>query len=77
MLLLLYVGSYLTVSRRGYAEADRWNCRGFYYFTPEDSEVWRYLNYGCMYLYAPLHNVDRWLGYGRCPACEPLWGLSK
>jgi hypothetical protein len=77
VLLLLYVGSYAALSRRGYAEADQYNMKGFYYFSPEDSEAWRWKNYGCVCLFRPINAVDRWLGFGRPPACEPLWGLSK
>ena len=77
LLLLLYVGSYVVLSRRGYAEADRYNMKGFYYFFPEDSDAWRLKNYGCVYLFWPLNVVDRWLGFGRCPSPEPFWGLSK
>jgi len=76
-LLVLYVGSYVALSRRGYAEADQYNMRGFYYFFPEDSDAWRLKNYGCMYLFLPINAVDRWLGLGRYPGAEPLWGLSK
>jgi len=76
-LLLLYVGSYAVLSRRGYTEADQYNMKGFYYFLPEDSDSWRLKNYGCVYLFWPINAVDRWLGLGRYPASEPLWGLSK
>ena len=76
-LLLLYVGSYAALSRRGYAEADQYNMKGFYYFSPENSDAWRWKNYGCVSLFRPINAVDRWLGFGRPPACEPLWGLSK
>jgi hypothetical protein len=76
-LLVLYVGSYVALSRRGYAEADQYNELGFYYFSLEDSWAWRLKNYGCVYLFWPLNAVDRWLGLGRGPASEPLWGLSK
>jgi hypothetical protein len=77
LLLLLYVGSYVTLSRRGYSEADHYNMKGFYYFSPENTDAWRWKNYGCVYLFWPLNVVDRWLGLGRHPASEPLWGLSK
>jgi hypothetical protein len=78
LLLLLYVGSYVGLSRRGYAEADRYDMKGgFYYFSPEDSDAWRWKNYGCVSLFWPLNVVDRWLGFGRHPSPEPLWGLSK
>ncbi len=77
LLLLLYVGSYSVLSRRGYAEADQYNMKGFYYFFPEDSDAWRLKNYGCVVLFWPINLVDRCLGFGRDPASEPLWGLSK
>ena len=77
LLFCLYVGSYAVLSRHGYAEADQYNMKGFYYFSPEDSDAWRWKNYGCVCLFRPINAVDRWLGFGRPPACEPLWGLSK
>jgi hypothetical protein len=77
LLLLLYVGTYGVLSRRGYVKADQYNMKGFYYFFPEDSDAWRVTNYGCLYLFWPINAVDRWLGSGRYPASEPLWGLSK
>jgi hypothetical protein len=75
--LLLYVGSYAVLSRRGYAEADRYNMKGFYYLTPEKTVQWRFENSTCIYLYLPLNVADQWLGTGRSPASEPLWGLSR
>jgi hypothetical protein len=77
VLLLSYLGSYIVLSRRGYAEADQYKMKGFYYFFPEESQAWRLKNYGCEYLFRPLNVADRWLGLGRSPASEPLWGLSK
>lgn len=77
VLFAVYLASYLWLSRRGYAEADRWNLCGFYYFTPEPTPAWRAKNYGCAKLFGPLNAVDRELGTGRPPACEPLWGLSR
>jgi hypothetical protein len=77
VLLAVYLGSYAVLSRRGCAEADRYRLKGFYYFTPEDSDGWRVRNYACVYLFGPLNAVDRWLGPGRHPASEPLWGLSR
>ena len=76
-LLVAYLSSYLWLSRRGYAEADTYNIVGFYYLPPKNSDAWRYENYGCVFLFRPLNVVDRLLGYGRYPAAEPLWGLSK
>ncbi len=77
LLLVAYLGSYLWLSRRGYAEADQYGMVGFYYFLPENSDSWRYKNYGCVFLFWPLNAIDRALGFGRHPASEPLWGLSK
>jgi hypothetical protein len=77
LLLFAYACSYVCLSRRGYAEAERFDFHGFYYFTPEDSDTWRYTNYGCVFLFWPLNKLDRALGYGRPPGSEPLWGLSK
>ena len=76
-LLLFYVGSYAALSRRGYAAAYQYNMKGFYYFSPEDSDAWRRKNYGCVTLFRPINAVDRWLGFGPHPASEPLWGLRK
>ena len=77
LLFVGYVASYLALSRRGYATADRYHICGFYYFLPEKSDAWRVKNYGCVLLFSPLNIVDRWLGFGRVPASEPLWGLSR
>lgn len=77
LLLALYVASYLWLSRRGYEQADEWNCAGFYYFTPQPTDAWRQKNYGCAVVYGPLNAIDRALGTGRPAACEPLWGLSR
>jgi hypothetical protein len=77
LLLATYLGSYLWLSRRGYTEADQYGMAGFYYFFPENSDAWRYKNYGCGILFWPLNVIDRSLGLGRSPASEPLWGLSR
>lgn len=75
-LVVVYIGAYYGLSRRGYAEADRVHSSGFYYFTPEDTEAWNIKNYACVVLFWPLNKVDRWLGYGRCYAKPPMFGLS-
>ena len=74
-LLVLYVASYLVLSRQGYADADEYNIMGFYYFPPEDTDSWRRCNFACVYLFYPLNAVDRWTGFGRQPASEPMWRL--
>lgn len=77
MLLVLYAGTYLVLSRRGYDEARRYNFQGFYYFTPEPTALWRFGHHSCWVIFRPLNQVDQELGTGRPPAHEPLWGLSK
>jgi hypothetical protein len=77
VLVAVYVATYLYLSRRGYEQADQWNCRGFFYFTPQPTDAWRVKHFGCAYLFAPINALDRALGTGRHPGCEPLWGLSR
>jgi hypothetical protein len=52
LLFVLYVGSYITLSRQGYAEADQYHMKGFYYFSPDNSDRWRFHNYACVWLFA-------------------------
>lgn len=75
--LVVYVGSYYVLSRRGFAQSRQWNMRGFYFFTPENSKEWRRRNYFCVTVYRPLIELDCLLGTGMPAGCEPLWGLSK
>lgn len=77
LLLAAYVASYMSLSRRGYAEADQYGMKGFDYIFHERTDAWSFTNYGCVVLFWPLNAVDRALGYGRYPAREPLWELSK
>jgi hypothetical protein len=77
VLLAFYIGSYVVLSRRGFAEADAYAMKGFYFFPPENTDLWRQLNYGCVALYYPLIFIDEELGTGRSPAREPMWGLSR
>lgn len=77
VLAIVYIGSYIALSRRGFAQADEWGVKGFYFFLPADTVTWRVCNYGCVVAYYPLILVDNWLGTGRPVAHEPLWHLSK
>ena len=77
VLLLAYVATYVLLSRRGYAEAERYDMEGFYYFTPEESIAWRLKNFGCGAVFYPLNLIDRGLGRGRVPAAEPMWRLAS
>jgi hypothetical protein len=77
LLFALYVATYLVLSRRGYEESRKYHMQGFYYFSPENSDRWRFKNYGCAIVFWPLNAFDRVTGFGQYPAHEPLWGLSK
>lgn len=70
-LVAFYLGSYLVLSRRGFADADRVNGVGFHFFSPQDSAAWRMCHRGCVVIYYPLIVIDNWLGTGRPVASEP------
>jgi hypothetical protein len=76
LILAVYIGSYAALSRRGYAEAKRWDAEGFYYFTPENTDTWRWKNRACVIIFWPINFVDRILGLGRDPAHEPMFEFS-
>ena len=75
-LFLVYVASYLMLSRRAFAQADEWDAEGFYFLAPRDSTAWRMSNYFLVFLYYPLISIDNALGTGRPIASEPLWNFS-
>ena len=75
VLLLTYVGSYVTLSRNALVEADRQDAVGFYFFPPQNTNAWRRENYGCVYLFYPLIYIDNLIGTGRPVGSEPLWNL--
>jgi hypothetical protein len=75
-LLAVYVGSYVVLSRRGMAMSEAAGFAGFYFFPPEDTDAWRRMNYGCVYVYYPLIMIDNWIGTGKGIGCEPMWRLS-
>ena len=76
VLLVVYVGSYLVLSRRGFAQADAWNAQGFYFLPPEDTDEWRFYNTTLVWIYYPLVVVDNWIGTGRPVAHGPIWSLE-
>jgi hypothetical protein len=75
-LLVVYVGSYLVLSRRAFAEADRWDIDGFYFLPPEDTNEWRFWNYTLVRVYYPLIVIDNGIGTGRPIGAEPTWRLE-
>ena len=60
-LCLAYVSSYLILFRRGFAQADEWNARVFYFVTPRNETTWR-MNWCLSVLYYPLIAIDSALG---------------
>ncbi len=76
LFVVIYVGSYVALSRRGFAAMDRDDGVGFYYFEPVDTPTWRIKNRVCTYLFLPLNFIDQLLGTGRGPASEPMFKLS-
>lgn len=74
--LILWIGSYAALSRRGYAEADQWNSEGFYYFTPENTDAWRWSEAMCTCVFWPLNVIDRSIGLGRGHCAAPMWDLD-
>ena len=76
LLLILWISMYGALSRRGYAESDRMNSEGFYYFTPENTDRWERTEAICTYAFWPLNFVDRSLGLGREHCAAPMWELE-
>jgi len=74
--LLTYVGSSAVLSRRGMALSHAAGFDGFYFFPPEDTDVWRKWNFGLVRLYYPLIVIEMWLGTIDGIGCEPTWRLS-
>ena len=72
VLLSLYVGSYVVISRRGLAEAERYGVKGFYYVTPRQTDGWQFAHSVCKFFYSPLNAADVWLGTGRPAAAAPM-----
>jgi hypothetical protein len=75
LLVICYVGSYLWISRRGYADAEQFGFAGFYYTLPEPNDRWRRGHSVLVIFYHPLNAIDQWCGTGRAIGGEPMWGL--
>lgn len=75
-LLVVYVSSYLVLSRRGFAESDAWQAEGFYFLTPRDSAAWRFRNSSLVFIYTPLILIDNAIGTGRPVARSPMWNID-
>ena len=74
-LFTAYVTSYIVYSRRAFSRCEAVGFVGFYFIPPENTDVWRIKNYGCVLFYYPLIVVDEWIGTGKGVAWgEPLWG---
>ena len=70
-----YVLAYLVLSRRGYADAQRFPApKSFYYLPAEPTDAWRQNNLACIYFFGPLNAIDRRLGFGMYPSArDPYW----
>lgn len=76
--IAVYLASYVVLSRRGYAEADRYHSEGFFYSPLERSGAWQFKHYGCVILFWPLNQLDQLIGTGRPPQLSvPLMDLSR
>jgi hypothetical protein len=72
---MIYVGSYLVLSRQGFRQADAARFDGFYFCAPHRPAA-DSINNGLDTLYWPLIRVDVSLGTGREAAKAPLRGLQ-
>ena len=79
LLLVLYVGSYYNLSRRGMQEARAYHMHGFLYVPADEVFATRDLSqhYFRVRLYAPLNWLDQTLFGGDGPVRDIMWGLSK
>lgn len=71
--LLAYFGSYMVLSRRGYAFADSVDCPAFWFVPPETQRNVA-LNARLRDLYWPLIKLEIALGGDRYPAHDPCMG---
>ena len=76
VLFVAYAASYLVVTRRAFAEADRYKMYGYYFVLPTNASS-RWVNQFCRCFYYPCICVESLLGTGREPACDPMEGLSS
>ncbi len=77
VLLFLYLGSYLVLSRRGFAVTDEMGIKGsFWFFEPQPTAGWEIANYGCVLFYAPVIFLDYHFLGNRQPAGIPLLELD-
>jgi len=67
---VLYVATYLGLSRNGFRYADRVNADGFYFVEPRN-EAADTMNCACTIVYSPLIFLDNLIGTGRPPASPP------
>ena len=77
LVLSVYVGAYLHLSRRGDAWCRRHNWSGFLYVLPGDCEDYDRWHYACIRLFRPLNDLDRALGGELVPCSCAGFGLAK
>jgi len=76
LLLVLYVGVYVTWSRVAYRISSSYGASGFYFCYPRDHDAFLF-HYAMVQVFYPLIKADELMGTGRAPAKEPFWGLSN
>lgn len=77
-ILVLYVGSYIALSRRGMAEA-RTGGFDFFFYVPVEmvlgSDNWVDVHFFLVAFYSPLNSLDRSCGAGKSP-CTSFIGVD-
>ena len=76
VMVAVYLGAYIALSRTGYADADRLGVEGFYYCTADGLPTRDRAHVICSVVFWPVNAVDRLLGFGRAPAALPLRNLE-
>jgi hypothetical protein len=75
ILLTVYPGSYLAMSRIAFRKADRANAEGFCFFEPRTRGV-KTADDWCFAVYWPMVEIDKALGTGRPRGSDPILHLD-
>ncbi|WP_425614859.1 hypothetical protein NA78x_004738 [Anatilimnocola sp. NA78] len=74
-MLIVYLGVYVVMSRRGYQQSRAVGLKGFFFVLPHDERALQ-LNRACQLVFYPLVQVEMLLGTGEHPGGEPLQGVD-
>lgn len=75
LLVALYLGTYLTLSRMGVERAVQVDSDVYYFFEPVNAEA-EQAHLACCYFYLPLTTIEQWLGCRYAPVACPGLKLS-